>query len=171
MDTELQKQYDKAIAFLEIRKRGEVGDIPPDEIDEHLEKNASEYAFWGAKLAEMECALQEVEDEYDSWLYRKLKSAKDSLKDGSKSVTEKDCMGEVLNNIDDNRKYEEYKSMIRFFQKDCKTLKTIVKAYDLRGFHLMNLANRMSRGYNSMDSSRGRVEKDAEKRIDPMGKR
>ena len=169
MDQKLEIEYKKAIDFLEIRRRGELGDIPPDEIDEHLEKNASQYAYWGDKLAEMECALQETQDEYDTWLYKKMKISKDKLKEESSksaSITEKDCMGKILESEDDNRQYEQYKCNLRFFQKDCSMLKSIVKGYDLRGFHLMNLANRMKREYNHMDSSRG-IEN---RRIDPMRK-
>lgn len=156
MEDKLRKEYQEAIEFLEIRRRGEDGSIMPGELDEHIEKNAGKYQYWAATLADTEGSLEAVKDQFEMWLLKKMYVVKDAMRKElgkSANITKDDVLGKILNEGD--VEYSDYKERLRSLKNTVDVLKTVVEAYDKRGFHTMNLANRSQRGMYMPDTSKG----------------
>lgn len=157
-EQEIKEAYESALAFLRIQKRGETGEIPAHELDDHIEKNAATYAFWKGSngLAGTEDLLTATENEYSSWYAEQILAAKKELKNllgKSSNISEKDCLGHVLSNTERKVMHKDFQDRIRELKYKKRLFGVIVDAYDKRGFHLMNLANRNTREFHGNDSA------------------
>lgn len=154
MDELLKEELNTLLEVLEMRRTGK--EIPDDELDNHLEQCAGRYYYWSVKQAEADELIDIYDDALDRWLAKEKIAAKDALRNKwgkNSNITEKDAFASVVLDLEKEKTYLEMKAKVRQAKKDASIIGSASKAFDLRGFHLMNLGNRRKRQEGQRDST------------------